>query len=115
MIDREIVDYISMVMKGVANDNSAMGLDAIREVVQAGGGFIEHETTLKHCRDATWDPLLFSHIGLKGALDVPPLAVRALDKAKQHIGSGDYILPETDRRILEAIYHRAARRLASSS
>jgi trimethylamine:corrinoid methyltransferase-like protein len=114
VIDREIVDYVSVVMKGVADDDRALELDAIREVVQAGGGFIEHETTLKYCREVAWDPPLFSHIGFKGALDVPPLAVRALDKAKRHISAGDYILPEPDRHILEAIYQSAAHRLASN-
>jgi trimethylamine:corrinoid methyltransferase-like protein len=115
VIDREIVNYVNRVVEGVADDDRALGLDAIREVVQGGGGFIEHETTLRHFREAAWDPPLFSHIGLKsapGGRHVPTLAGRALEKAQQCIAAGDYILAEPERRILEVIYRRAAHRLA---
>ncbi len=116
VIDREIVDYVGVVMKGVADDDSALALDAIREVAQGAGGFIEHETTLRHFRENAWDPPLFSHIGLKassGARPVPPLAERAREKAQQCIAAGDYVLPEPDRRVLAAIYHQAAQRLTA--
>jgi trimethylamine:corrinoid methyltransferase-like protein len=115
VIDREIVNYVSMVVKGIVDDDTALALDAIHEVVGAGSSFIEHESTLRNFRESAWDPLLFSHIGLKAApmeSRERPLAVRALEKAKQHIAAGDYILPESDRRILDSIYQRADHRLA---
>lgn len=116
LIDREIVDYVSKVIEGVADDDRALGLDVIREVVMQGGGFIEHESTLRHFRETAWDPPLFSHIALKAASEesrVPPLATRALEKAKKHIAAGDYVLPESDRRALEAIYRRTSHKLES--
>jgi trimethylamine:corrinoid methyltransferase-like protein len=115
VIDREIVDYISVIMKGIADDERALGLEAIREVVQAGGNFIEHHTTLDYHRETTWEPPLFSHLGLKatsGERKTPSLATRASEKAKQTIAAGDYVLSEHDRCILNAMYRRAANRLA---
>jgi trimethylamine:corrinoid methyltransferase-like protein len=102
-----------VVMRGVADDDGALALDVVREVSQGTGSFIEHETTLRHFRENAWDPPLFSHIGLKassGTRPVPPLAERAREKAQQCIAAGDYVLPESDRRILDTIYRRAAQR-----
>lgn len=118
VIDREIVDYVSTVLKGVADDNRALALDVVREVVHEGGSFIEHASTLQNFRETAWDPLLFSHNGLKTSpvgSRMRSLAERALDMAKQQITAGDYVLPEPDRRLLETIYRRAAKELASSN
>jgi trimethylamine:corrinoid methyltransferase-like protein len=118
VIDREIVDYTSVIMKGIADDERALGLEAIREVVQAGGNFIEHHTTLDYHRETTWEPPLFSHLGLKatsGERKTASLAARAIEKAKQTIAAGDYILSQHDRCILDAMYQRAASRLAPSA
>jgi trimethylamine:corrinoid methyltransferase-like protein len=118
VIDREIVDYVNIFMKGVASDDRALALDVVRSGVHAGGSFIEHESTLHNFREAAWDPSLFSHIGFKSSQAgsrVRPLAVRALETAKQYISAGDYLLPEPARRILETIYRRAANKLALSN
>ncbi len=116
VIDHEIVEYVRRVVAGVADDDCALevSLEAVRQVAAGSGGFIEHETTLRNFRRAAWDPPLFSHLGLKATLSgrgVPSLVERARRMAQQHIAAGDYILPEPDRRILEAIYREAEKRL----
>jgi trimethylamine:corrinoid methyltransferase-like protein len=108
VIDHEIVQYVRQVIRGMLTDEQAKALPAIHEVSLGNGNFLEHETTFQHCRDAAWDPPLFTHIGLKAAeiRKIPSLWERASSIARKHISAADYILGESDRNILKRIYQR---------
>lgn len=107
VIDCEIVQHIRHLLKGLPTGDEALALAATREVSLGNRNFLEHETTLQHFRQA-WDPTLFTHVGLRVSerRGMPPLWERAGQIARQHIKRADYVLPESDRAILEKIYRR---------
>lgn len=113
VIDHEIVQHVKHVINGIPTDAQAQAADVIREVATGGGSFLEHESTLLNVR-ATYDPALFTHLPYKtpaGRVPVPPLWERATGIAQQKIAEAEPVLPEADRRTLDAIYTRAAGRL----
>ncbi|MDI7274862.1 MAG: trimethylamine methyltransferase family protein [Anaerolineae bacterium] len=110
VIDHEIVQYARRVCHGFELDEEALGVRAIEEV-GVGRHFLEHETTLAHYREATWDPDLFTHSTLRQwqAKGSPDLAARAREIAKKRIAAQGYVLDDGKQRNLEAIYQRAKR------
>jgi trimethylamine:corrinoid methyltransferase-like protein len=108
VVDHEIVEYVQHVIAGLSVDDKAMGIESIREVASGNGNFLEHETTLRCFREANWDPSLFTHIGLKSTHGrrMAALWERARSTAQQHIKAADYVLPESDRIILDQIFRR---------
>jgi trimethylamine:corrinoid methyltransferase-like protein len=108
VIDHEIVQYVRRVIDGLAVDDGAMAVEVVQNVSLGDRNFLEHETTLRHFRDANWDPSLFTHLGLKSTQSkkTPALLERAQRIAKKHIAAADYVLPESDRLILDQIYRR---------
>jgi trimethylamine:corrinoid methyltransferase-like protein len=116
VIDHEIVQYVRQILAGLPVEDKTLALAAIRQVGPGRGNFLEHDTTLHHFREAAWDPALFSHIGLKASTrrDTPPLWTRARQMARQHIAAADYVLPESDRHLLERIYRKAEGGIAAS-
>ncbi len=110
VIDHEIVQYARRVCRGFEMSEEALAVRAIEEV-GVGGHFLEHDTTLAHYREATWEPDLFTHSTLrqwqeKGS---PDLAARAREIARKRIAAQGYVLDAEKRRDLEAIYQRAKR------
>jgi trimethylamine:corrinoid methyltransferase-like protein len=108
VIDNEIVEHVRHVIEGLCFGKKEMALSAIREVIQNGSNFIEHETTIQNYRSAAWDPSLFSHIMVKASGDkpVPSVWERAREQARKYIRAGDFVIPESDRKILDSIYRR---------
>jgi len=117
VIDHEIVQYVRRVIQGLPIDAETMAIQAIRDVSLGDRNFLEHETTLQHFRDVNWDPTLFTHVGLKSSQNqrTPSLWKRARSMAGQHIAAADYVLPESDRLVLDKIYRRAEREFAYKS
>jgi trimethylamine--corrinoid protein Co-methyltransferase len=112
VIDNEIVQYVRRVVEGFEFSEEAMAVDAIREV-GPGGHFLDHPTTVAHCRDAFWAPELFEHRMLAqwreaGARSLPE---RAREIARRRIAQHEFELPAEVRRELDAIVARAAERL----
>jgi trimethylamine--corrinoid protein Co-methyltransferase len=109
VIDNEIVQYARRVCEGYELSDRTLAVDAIEEV-GPGGHFLEHETTLSHYREATWEPGLFIHTSLRQWEErgCQILADRARAIARQRIADHGYELDPEVQRDLEAIYRRAA-------
>jgi len=101
--DLEAMEYTKRVAEGIAFDEGAFMMEAIRET-GASGTFLDHETTLGY-RGHLWDPRLFVHEstptwamgGAKTMLD------RAHDEIEGLIESFDYRLDEDTERELDRI------------
>jgi trimethylamine:corrinoid methyltransferase-like protein len=111
VIDYEIVQYVSALLKGQRVDREALAVDAIRQVALAGRQFLDHDMTLERCREAFWMPSLFEHRTLgqwreAGAKGVRP---RAREIARRRIAEHEYALPAEAQREMDRIYERAAR------
>lgn len=109
VVDYEIVQHVWRLLQGLPVDDEALAARAIREVSLGNRNFLEHETTLQNYRQASWDPPLFTRIGLKVAerRRTPSLEERARQIARQHISAGHYVLGEADRNILQRLYQQA--------
>ncbi|MGQ9585956.1 MAG: trimethylamine methyltransferase family protein [Anaerolineae bacterium] len=112
VIDHEIVQYVRRVVEGIEYTPETLALETIRE----GGprsNFLEHETTVRHCRTAFWLPTLFEHSNLASWRErrIGTVCERARTIARQRITSHEYRLPDPARSELERIYRKAAREI----
>ena len=113
VVDHEIVQHVWQVLQGLPIDDQALAAGVISEVALGDRNFLEHETTLQNYRQSSWDPSLFTRIGLKVAerRKTPSLEERARQIARQHIAAADYVLGEADRNILQRLYQQAENKL----
>ena len=96
-------------VQGYTFGPETLALDAIEEVGPRGT-FLNHQTTIAHFREATWEPDIFIHTTLRQWREMGEVSVRerARQIAKKRIAEQGYILAEDKRKELEAIYQRAA-------
>jgi trimethylamine:corrinoid methyltransferase-like protein len=111
VIDHEIVAYVQHVISGLQLDEQALGTAVIEEVVGSGSDFLGHNSTHANFRTQAWYPDLFEHVNYPGqdAEKRASLLERARAIAQDLIYRGDYVLPESERAILDSIYRRAER------
>jgi trimethylamine--corrinoid protein Co-methyltransferase len=116
VIDREIVEYVRHVVEGLPVDDEAMGLAVIEEVMRADGDFLSHPSTYANFRRSAWYPDLFEHRDYLGtdSNGGRMLTDRAREIARDLIGQGDYVLPESSRSILDNIYRRVQRSIENA-
>jgi len=111
VIDWEIVQYVRALCEGDRFGTDSLFLDAVEELAR-GGSFLEHDSTLAHYREATWEPTLFTHHLAEtwkaaGSKETPE---RAREIAKQRIAEHDFSPPKEVRKDLDAIWKRAVKR-----
>jgi len=63
VIDKEILDYVERVVKGMKLDNEYAAADLIGEGVRNNGTFLDHPSTLNY-HDFFWMPRVFAHSSL---------------------------------------------------
>ena len=112
LIDWEIVQFCSRVMRGYDFDEK---LSALREIEELGhsGTHLDQTSTLKNFRRDLWDPEIFIHPtliqwqerGSKGPAQI------AWEIAKKKIQNHTYTAEKEVRRELEKIYLRAQKEL----
>ena len=112
LIDWEVVQYCSRVMRGYKFDDS---LGVIKEMESLGhrGTYLDHDSTVKNFRKDLWDPDIFTHSTLiqwneRGSKS--PSAV-AWEIAQGKIKNHSYHADELVCRELERIYKRAEKDL----
>jgi trimethylamine--corrinoid protein Co-methyltransferase len=113
VIDYEISQYVQRFCRGSESiSEKTLALETIKEVA-AGGNFLEHESTLKHFREAVWYPSLFTHqmYSTWQADGAPSIRIRAREMARQRIADHRYQLPPKVQRELDRIYAHAEQRL----
>jgi trimethylamine--corrinoid protein Co-methyltransferase len=113
VVDYEISQYVQRFCQGCETiSEETLAVEAIKEVA-AGGNFLEHESTLKHFRQAVWYPSLFKHhmYSTWQEAGAPSIRVRAREMARQRIADHRYQLPPEVQRELNRIYAHAEQRL----
>jgi len=58
MLDIELVQYYERLLAGIAVDEEHLAEDVIREVAPTGARYLDHEHTVRFCRDEVWTPEL---------------------------------------------------------
>ena len=112
LIDWEIVQFCSRVMRGYDFDEKLSALHEIEELGHSGT-YLDHTATLKNFRRNLWDPEIFIHPtliqwqerGSKGPAQI------AWEIAKKKIQNHTYTAEKEVRRELEKIYLRAQKEL----
>ncbi len=63
VIDREILDYVARVVKGMQIEKEYITGDLIGEGIQNNGSYLDHQSTMNY-RNFFWMPSLFTHSNL---------------------------------------------------
>lgn len=108
VIDYEIVQYVKNLVEGFGFSDEYLAIDIIKEV-GIGGQFIEHDSTLKDYKYATWEPNVFEHIMLRKwrQMGEPKLRDKLKRIAKERIKNHSYTLPDHIVKELNKIYEKA--------
>ena len=110
MLDLEMMEYFQRMLDGVEVDAERLAEEVICEVSPTGARFLEHEHTLKHCRQELFTPELANRRVAGAWVDDPTSMVdRARTKAKRLIESSPNCCPlsEADRRAIQDILDAA--------
>jgi trimethylamine--corrinoid protein Co-methyltransferase len=105
VIDREIVRFITHVIRGIAwNPKKGLASRVIDEV-GPGGEFLTHETTVELCREQ-FQSKLFRRMGLNKwkASGDPEIERAAIQQAKELIASHRHEIPGRVQKELDRIY-----------
>lgn len=112
LVDWEIVQFCSRVIRGYDFDEELGVLQEIEEVGHSGT-YLDHQSTVANFRRYLWDPAIFCHPTLiqwqeKGCRKPDQLAWEiAKDKIQKHTYRAD----ENVRKQLQKIYERAQKQL----
>jgi len=112
LIDWEIVQYCSRVIRGYDFDEELTALGEI-EALGHSGTYLDHDSTLKNFRRDLWDPEIFVHSTLiqwqeRGSKEPAQIA---WEIAKEKIKNHKYRANEDVQRELNRIYARAEKEL----
>jgi len=112
VIDREIVNYVTHLVKGIHfHENSSV--EIIKRVVESNGSYLTDESTLDNFRDEMWNSRLFEYTTLMQWQHNKGLSIREKIRkiARNLISQHNFKLPREENRELEAIYQRAMKQL----
>ena len=101
IIDKELMSWISAVMKPVRFSEDEFSIDIIKEV-GPGGTFFSHESTAQHAREVAWKPELFSLNAYQSwvAEGMPSAIERARDVLNSvELTDEPAVSPETQREL----------------
>ncbi|MBI2940186.1 MAG: trimethylamine methyltransferase family protein [Chloroflexi bacterium] len=112
MLDVEIRNYASRLVRGIRFDQEALALDVIAAAAP-GGEYLLHESTLSHFRDEFWTPDLFERRTVKAWQTHQERDVRELarTRVREKLAVSSFELDADKRRVLDEIYRRASERL----
>lgn len=113
MLDVEMMQYFQHLLRGMEVDEEHLAEEVIRTVVPTGARFLEHEHTLRHCREELFSPELRDRRVAGAWINDPVTMVdRARAKARRLVENAPNCCPlaDADKKAIRAILGAADRK-----